>query len=845
MESREDFAARFGIAVPQIYHNVLPRRNVADIIDKASMNMAVCIVAPYGCGKTLSVISWLREGGRKAAWLDLGRDDESDAALAASLTAAVLSFSGEPDCQYDFSADPAYLNDPWAFLREAVLKTVRNGRKKILVIDNFHFIHDAGLLRVMRDFIYTLLGTWRVIIISRAELPPFFNDLMLKGHICLITLNDLSFSAEETAEYFSMNGYGVDPRDVLRMRNDTEGWPAALNVVLTVSRGGPIGYGEAARAYVMGFFDTEIWENLNEATKDFLLKTSVLDRLTPSLCHAVTGIGATLPILNWLYFNGLFISALDERDTYCYHRVFRDFLRDKLSSSGIDGRELYMKVAWWLFERDEIIQSFPYFFKAGDLYGVNRVLKILDPADMGTESFLELTECITELNIEELKPYPVIVSRMAMIHFLKGNIAEMRALSKIFMEWIDPGALPILPEEYAELVWDASWLIFLDPDEDVPNDRHDELTHYKEYVPYLNRLHLNRAAVFGFPSILMGMRNYTEVVPLIEPFLESVKKTGLSAIGDEFSWLQLDLMMAEHYYETENFPKAEEIIRRVFTIAEDRQIIHLCFICTALLVKLMRAVHNTREIDALASRLETTIMDGRQYCLLPNFHAFELRNRLAEGQTGLTGVFEQENEKNRYKPYFFLLYRHVTLVRGLMSTGDYNEALLILGNLELLCQKYKRVMDLIEVNVLKAAALYALGYEEDSCSCLAGALNDAKRYGFIRVFSDDAKALWPILDIVRKRMPGQYVKNIVISCKKELTYAGYKLAEKNYSHLELTKAEVRILRNLQAGMSYTEIAQDNSIQISTVKSRVHNIYSKLGVNNKTSAVIEAKNLGIL
>jgi len=46
-------------------------------------------------------------------------------------------------------------------------------------------------------------------------------------------------------------------------------------------------------------------------------------------------------------------------------------------------------------------------------------------------------------------------------------------------------------------------------------------------------------------------------------------------------------------------------------------------------------------------------------------------------------------------------------------------------------------------------------------------------------------------------------------------------------------------------MSYKEIALDNDIKVSTVKSHIRSIYSKLDVGNKTSAVIAARDMGIM
>lgn len=815
--TRESFAASPDRLLPQVYHKLLPRKGISRVINGAFPREAVCLTAPYGSGKTLAVLSWLQERGLPAAWLTLRAADNSGPAFQDGLAAAVLGRGDGPE-----------------------------ERENILVIDNFHFITDTALLRFVKDFIHAALGRWHVIIITRAELPTVFNDLVLKKHICLITQKDLSFSAEEMADYFTLNDCAVPKRDIERLRDDTEGWPAALNVVLTVTRGGPVGYRESAQEYVNVFFETEIWEGLSESLKDFLLKTSILDTLTPSACRAVTGNDAALPVLKTLLMNGLFVSRLDERNTYRYHRVFRGFLLDKLRTSSLDERELNKMAAWWLFDRNEYIQSFPYFFKSGDLYCLSQVLRHVNPSVMGIERFLEITDCITTLNVEDLKPYPIIVARMALINYIKGNIAEMQALYGTFLEWISPGELPIPPEEYAEYVWEAGWLCYLDPDEEVRNNtKHEEWTNYQDYVPHLAQLHRARGAVLRFPSMLRGVRDYCSVLGNVEDFLRRAEETGYSPVRNEVSVWETELILAEYAYELEDFEKSEKITRRIMPLAEELELTDLYFVCAALLAKLLRAAGAHAEIDALTARLEAMIVSREMHFLLPNFRAFALRNRLAAGQPGLPEAFEKENRPYINKPYFYLLYRHIALARGLSSTGAYSEAMLILGQLDLLCQKYRRTMDLIEINILYAVALFGEGYEESARARLTAALEQARPYGFIRIFSDDAKDIWPILELVKKSSADKHTKAVVISCKKAVARNRRPVASKSRAFAELTKTELKVLRSLEAGMSYLEIAQDNGIRMSTVKSHVHSIYSKLDVDNKTSAVMAARNMGIL
>lgn len=833
------------ITVPQLHHKLLQRKNIAAIIDNAALSEAICVIAPYGCGKTLAVVSWLREHNLNAAWITFDEADNSEKVFWAGLSAAILRLTGWEGVAEDILTDAAYTQNPRGFFMQALAKAEKNNSDKVLVMDRLYFIRDLTLLRSVKEMVSALLGSWRIVIISRAEMPAVFNDLILKRQICLITLNELDYSLEETAEFLSMNGCEASAEDVRRIHEETEGWPAAINVIFTISRGRPVEFSDAARDYITDFFETEIWSGLDKNIRDFLIQTSILDKLTPAACNAVTDRGATLPILRWLFVNGLFLFKINGNDAYRYHGVFRNFLLHKLKLLGFDEKELYKKIAWWMFERDEFEKAFPYFFKAGDLYGLSRVFRILNSAETGMERYLELVECITELKIEDLRDYPLIVAKIALIHYVKGNISEMQRLYNIYIEWIEPGALSIPPEEYAECVWEAGWLSYLNPAEPILNNKHEEWLNYTEYDSRLQAMHHIRIAVYRFPSVLRGVRDYCPVLDTIEEYIQQNKESGYSTIDNTVSLWRLDIVRAEYAYELENFALAEELIKNIIIDVEDQLMADLYFACVALLVKIIRAVYNPKEVDALTKRLEAMIIKSGYTFLLPSFHAFELHNRLAQGIPGQTEVFEKENQNYIDKPYFYLLFRHMTLARALLSTGDYNEAAMLLGNLERLCYRYNRVMDLVEINNLKAIAEYGLDNDDRACRYITEALDKARRYGFIRIFSDDAKDIWPILELLDEKNKDNYVKNVIISCKKALKQAGIKIHRKNYEQSELTKTELKILKMLDTGMSYNELALDNGIKISTVKSHIRSIYSKLDVDNKTSAIITARHMGII
>jgi len=76
----------------------------------------------------------------------------------------------------------------------------------------------------------------------------------------------------------------------------------------------------------------EVLDQQSSDIQEFLLKTSVLERIIASLCDAVTEGIESQDMLRRLEDANLFLVPLDdERRWYRYHRLFTDLLRSQLA----------------------------------------------------------------------------------------------------------------------------------------------------------------------------------------------------------------------------------------------------------------------------------------------------------------------------------------------------------------------------------------------------------------------------------------------------------------------------------------------------------------------------------
>jgi LuxR family transcriptional regulator, maltose regulon positive regulatory protein len=105
--------------------------------------------------------------------------------------------------------------------------------------------------------------------------------------------------------------------------------------------------------YVLDFLAEEVLERQPGRMREFLLETSVLERLSGELCDAVTGRPGSQALLEQAERAGLFVVPLDEvRGWWRYHHLFADLLRARLQAEQ-PGRVpgLHRNAAAWYAER--------------------------------------------------------------------------------------------------------------------------------------------------------------------------------------------------------------------------------------------------------------------------------------------------------------------------------------------------------------------------------------------------------------------------------------------------------------------------------------------------------------
>lgn len=333
--------------------------------------------APAGWGKSSLLSTWsvATEESRPFAWLALdGADNdpirffmylvESLRTLAPTIGEHALGILSAPGISVVDDVLPELIND---------LDSLEDDF--VLAIEDYHLITSPEVHDPLTFLLDHAPAGLELVLTTRVEPALPIARLRARGELLEIATSQLGFSVSE-AEILLNERLGLDleSEDVSRLVERTEGWPAGLYLAALSLRGraDPHEFVEAFAGderNVVDYLTTEVLSGLSAEVRDFLLATSVLERLCASLCEEVTGTAGAARLLREIEVSNAFLIALDNRrEWYRYHHLFRDLLRNELQFTDPDRvADVNRRAGRWLRERGAASEAIMHTIAAGDL----------------------------------------------------------------------------------------------------------------------------------------------------------------------------------------------------------------------------------------------------------------------------------------------------------------------------------------------------------------------------------------------------------------------------------------------------------------------------------------------
>jgi LuxR family transcriptional regulator, maltose regulon positive regulatory protein len=359
---------------PSLRQLTVERKRLYDVLRLGRTLPLTLVVAPAGWGKSTLVAGWLAHDEMTAGWVSLDGGDNDPMRFWRYLLLAADqagSAAGAAALRRLEAAGADVLRD---VLPAFVNALVSADAPLVLVLDDYHLVTSAQVQTSVAMLLDRSPPQLHLILITRADPALPLSRLRVHGDLAELRAEDLRFSAAEALDFFSDRlGPQLSEQDVLRVLDRTEGWAAGLQLAALQLRGraDPAAIIErftGADWHLVNYFGEEVLARQPPEVREFLLVTSVLDRMCAPLCDALTGRTDGAELISEIYRANLFVIPLDdERRWFRYHHLFGGLLRHELARSSPERPAmLHRRAAQWYAEHDDAIEAIGHAIASGD-----------------------------------------------------------------------------------------------------------------------------------------------------------------------------------------------------------------------------------------------------------------------------------------------------------------------------------------------------------------------------------------------------------------------------------------------------------------------------------------------
>ena len=543
--------------------------------------------------------------------------------------------------------------------------------------------------------------------------------------------------------------------------------------------------------------------------RNFLLQTSILERLCGSLCEAVTGEPDGQVMLERLEEANLFVPSLDdERRWFHYHQLFAEMLRQRLLRTYPDrGKLLHQRASAWYAQHDLVREAVHHALAAADFALAARLIE--DAAEL----MAKRGEIATLRSWLEALPVELLSSRVELglwqgwLLALSGQYDSAERLlqelerrlhtsntSSLLTRTIGSAEQPELDVshngliEYAgRLAATRAFIAFRRGDAprtiDLALQALEQLPEAPSFrglvawylgIAYLWNGDLAKGAVSLTESRAISHaagNSYAAFMATFELAQIQVRQ-GYLHRADQSYQQALDLI-AEHgghlsatgpayvgrgelQYEWNHLDQASRYLQESIAQCQQTGNTAILLLGYIMLIRVKQAQGAAEETHALMQKIEhilrTHVLPPHNAASLAAWHA-----RLSLGQGDLPSAVRWVQERKlgmndelsppREREY-------LTLARVLITQHRPDEALPLLGRLLRLAERQGRMGNALEILVLQAITSLARGDEAGAMGRLSRALLLAEPEGYIRLFVDEGAPIAHLLVQMRHRPSG-------------------------------------------------------------------------------------------
>ena len=890
------------IAPPRLPADVVDRPRLVGLAERAETKRLTVIKAPAGFGKTSLALLWLdrlRANGAHAAWLSLDAEDDEPARFLNYLAHALRhACSGVGATAISLTADAALVPS------HAVVSTLINELADVddevfLFLDDYHLITAAAVHDAMSFLIEKAPAHVHVVVCSRTDPALPLARLRAGDGLLEIDASALRFDFDETTHFVERALPGMlDGADIETLFANTEGWAAALRISMSMlsrnecqpahKRNAPSGTSRPFAAYI-----EHMYERLPAEMVEFMLRTSILDRLSAPLCDAVTGMRTSQRMLDEIAGRQLLLQALDcDGEWFGYHHLMGEYLRAKLNAQHADEvAELHCRACEWYGGQERWTEAVKHAIAAGT---TENALRLMDRCAM---ALVKKGDLLTLLSLQRRFPAGLAGAQVKVTLAVAWGMALALHFDEALamLDAVEQEIQSRTGADSEDIRWECRAIRSViaglkdDPEQGltiagpcVERQCADiwTINVASNVVRFAHWKSGNLEALYATPWIVYSIeedqRNlYCSVYRLCllghaelqqlhlglaeRYFTESMRLAERYAGPDSISAALCAPMIGQIWYEEGRLDDAEKLVTGLMSVIDAAVLLDSVLIAYRLLIRIASARSDMTQAHALLDRAQALARTRRWERMTAAALAERIRLYLAEQRVveaaACVAQLHQMASSHSHPSHFVTqeIESYHALGVALVAAAQHRteEATAVLG--AALQSTERRHGDFLAIRLRTALALVWLAGNERhrAIEVFREVLKVAAPAGVYQSILDVGRDIGSLLHAVSEDTPrtaqtdelNAYINRLLDGWRRLYQPGGN--GQRDVERGSLSARECEIVDLIAAGQSNKEIAKTLGIGVETVKSHVKSIFVKLGVDRRAQAVARARDFGLV
>ncbi|MEX1665171.1 LuxR C-terminal-related transcriptional regulator [Zhongshania arctica] len=867
------------------------------------------VSAPAGFGKTSLLVQYfnqLKLENKQVAWLSVSENDSDPIHFLTGISYALQSLGKNIGV-----ASQALIGSGMVLSFRVILTTLMNeilsfGEPITIILDDLHRSDSADIEDIMVELLGSGPDNLRIIIASRSSFAKF-GKLRARKNLIEISADDLRVNYSEAVKILSSKSLPSLSNDNIGLLLErVDGWINGLYIAsLSLKKDSNID--EYIRRFsgresdFSEYIEYDIFSQLPDLIKNFLIETSILEILTPELCDAVTERHDSDSILAQLRRKNLFIVTLDEQlSCYRYHHIFRSFLQTKMSSrTNKDLHLIHRRAYKWCIANNLLHEAINHMLVVEDWdYAADAIENSLEML-LSRNRLATLAKWINRLPVQYVQENPCLQLGLGWVAILQRDFSTAimhcsKAESTLVLAREQNTVAKHKLDKLLSNIEAQKGVITVVSDNEIQISEFAntvEINISKEHIFFRNTyiaalvyalMHQGRfdeGHRLAIENDISGdINNFRATVYILifrglgyrlsghlKQANELYEKAQLIAgKGFKDQWMPFAVpsaLSAEIYYEWGDFSRASECIQNSAVVRHESSVIEplVCYYQTSSKLAIAegdveKALQFLAEGEAIGkkdnySRLVAAMLSERIRLLCKHGKLESAETVFIDLKKLSTLNMRQDSSSHEYWSEV-QYYVDMGACMYFLGIGKPEQTIPILNRQSALARKLNQDRHLIKILLIEASALLQLGKDRSVLNRLTESIQLGAKGNFLQTFIESDPALhdafqktlsrWPNDDDLNSSLEGeQYLTTL----KENFGVSRSTIEEitTDINDIEpLTPRELDLLRLLAKGLKNKELAIEMSVSQHTIAWHLKNLYAKLRVANRTAAVTVAR-----